>query len=126
MRVDTICNLDLVATDVTDTLVDAARKMTRSRVGALPVLDAGKLAGVISEGDMVTAIAEGASLETTMVGEYMTDGPITVQVEDDAALAARRMLQHGIHHLPVLRGDCAIGMISSGDLLAVGVRAMRP
>jgi CBS domain-containing protein len=126
MRVDTICNLGLVATDVADTLVDAARKMNWSRVGALPVLDAGRLAGVISEGDIVTAIAEEANLETTVVGEYMTDGPITIQVEDDAALAAMRMLQHGIHHLPVLRGDRAIGMISSGDLLAVGVRAVRP
>jgi CBS domain-containing protein len=126
VRVDTICNLDLVATDVAETLLEAARKMTRSRVGALPVLDAGRLAGVISEGDIVTAVAEDANLEATTVGEYMTDGPITVQVEDDAALAARRMLHHGIHHLPVMRGDSAIGMISSGDLLAVDVRAMRP
>jgi CBS domain-containing protein len=125
VKVEQVCNLDLVAVDVTDTLADAARKMVRHRVGALPVIDEGKLVGVLSESDIVTAIDEDASLAGTCVDVYMTEGAITVRADDDASLAARRMLEHRIHHLPVLDGDSAIGMVSIGDLLAAGVRAVR-
>jgi CBS domain-containing protein len=125
VKVEQVCNLDLVAVDVTDTLADAARKMVRYRVGALPVIYEGKLVGVLSESDIVTAIDEDASLAGTCVDAYMTEGAITVRADDDASLAARRMLEHRIHHLPVLDGDSAIGMVSTGDLLAAGVRAVR-
>jgi CBS domain-containing protein len=125
VKVEQVCNLDLVAVDVTDTLADAARKMVRYRVGALPVIDEGKLVDVLSESDIMTAIDEDASLAGTCVDAYMTEGAITVRADDDASLAARRMLEHRIHHLPVLDGDSAIGMVSTGDLLAAGVRAVR-
>ena len=122
MKVEKICNLDLVAAEVSDSLVEAAGKMSRNYVGALPVLDQGKLVGVISESDIVCAVAENVSLEVTPVEEYMTGGAVTVSAGDDVALAARRMLVHRIHHLPVVDGESTIGMISSGDLLAAGAR----
>ena len=65
MKVEQVCNLDLVAVDVTDALADAARKMVRYRFGTPPVIDEGKLVGVLSESDIVTAIDAGASLAGT-------------------------------------------------------------
>jgi CBS domain-containing protein len=115
-----LCSTEVITAEVTDTLFEAAQKMARNHVGALPVLDEGALVGVISEADLVTAMAEEASPELTAVDEYMTEGAITVTPQDDAAIAARRMVEHGIGHLPVIDHDSAIGMVSKGDLLALG------
>jgi CBS domain-containing protein len=120
MKVATLCSTEVITAEVTDTLFEAAQKMARNHVGALAVLDEGALVGVISEADLVTAIAEEASLELTAVDEYMTEGAITVTPQDDAAIAARRMVEHGIGHLPVIDHDSAIGMVSKGDLLELG------
>jgi CBS domain-containing protein len=120
MKVATFCSSDLISAEVTDTLFEAAQKMARNHVGALAVLDEGELVGVISEADLVSAVAEEASLDVTPVDEYMTEGAITVLSGDEAAIAARRMLEHGIGHLPVVEGETAVAMLSRGDLLAVG------
>jgi CBS domain-containing protein len=127
MKVATLCSTEVITAEVTDTLFEAAQKMARNHVGALAVLDEGALVGVISEADLVTAMAEEASPELTAVDEYMTEGAITVTPQDDAAIAARRMVEHGIGHLPVIDHDSAIGMVSKGDLLALGaVPGSRP
>jgi CBS domain-containing protein len=99
--------------------------MARNHVGALAVLDEGALVGVISEADLVAAVAEEASLDSTSVDEYMTEGAITVGPGDEGRIAARRMVEHGIGHLPVVDGESTIGMVSKGDLLAVGAVAAR-
>ena len=71
----------------------------------------------------MTAIAEEAPLELTTVDEFMTADAITVTPGDDAGIAARRMVENGIGHLPVMERDSTIGMVSKGDLLALGVVA---
>jgi CBS domain-containing protein len=123
MKVSTLCSSDVITAEVTDTLLEAARKMANNHVGALAVLDDGVLVGVISEADLVTAIAEEASFELESVEEFMTEGAITVAPQDDAGIAARRMVENAIGHLPVIERDAAVGMVSKGDLLAVGVVA---
>jgi CBS domain-containing protein len=123
MRVESFCSSEVISADITDTLFEAAEKMARNHVGALAVLDEGALVGVISEADLVSAIAEEASLAHTPVEDYMTEDAITVVRGEDASIAARRMVEHGIGHLPVIDGDSAIGMVSKGDLLAVGAVA---
>jgi CBS domain-containing protein len=125
MKVESLCSNDLITAEVTDTLVEAAQKMARNHVGALAVLDEGTLVGVLSEADLVKAVAEEASLEVTAVDEYMTGDAITVVPGDDAGIAAQRMVDHGIGHLPVMDAGSAIGMVSKGDLLAVGAVAAR-
>jgi CBS domain-containing protein len=125
MKVATFCSADMITVDVTDTLFEAAQKMARNHVGALAVLDDGRLVGILSEADLVTAIAEEATMAATSVDEYMTEGAITVAPGDDAGIAARRMVEHGIGHLPVVDHETAIGMVSKGDLLAVGAVAPR-
>jgi len=125
MKVETLCSGVLITAEVTDTLFEAAQKMSRNHVGALAVLDEGTLVGVLSEADLVTAVAEERSLDVTAVEDYMTEDAITVVPGDDAGIAAQRMVEHGIGHLPVMDAGSAIGMLSKGDLLAVGVVAAR-
>lgn len=125
MKVESLCSNNLITAEVTDTLFEAAQKMARNHVGALAVLDEGTLVGVLSEADVVAAVAEEASLELTAVDEYMTADAITVIPDDDAGIAAQRMIEHGIGHLPVMDAGSAIGMLSKGDLLAVGAVAAR-
>ncbi len=115
----------MVTADVADTLLEAARKMARHHVGALVVLDDGALVGVISEADVVLAVAEGAGLDRTLIADYMTEGAITIGAAEDAGTAAQRMVEHGIGHLPVIDGEIAVAMVSRGDLLAVGAVAAR-
>ena len=126
MKVATFCSTEMITAEVTDTLFEAAQTMARNHVGALGVLDEGALVGVISEANLVMAIAEETSLELATVQDFMTEGAITVTPGDDAAIAARRMVEHGIGHLPVIDRDSAIGMVSKGDLLAVGAVAVLP
>ena len=126
MVVSRVCSSHLIAAEVTDTLEEAAQKMACNHVGALAVFDEGTLVGIISEADIVTAVAEEASLFAASVDEYMTEEPITIALEDDAGLAARRMVEHGISHLPVLDAGSAIAMVSKGDLMASGARPRWP
>jgi CBS domain-containing protein len=123
MKVESLCSNNLITAEVTDTLVEAAQKMARNHVGALAVLDEGTLVGVLSEADVVKAVAEEASLDVTAVDEYMTEDAITVVPGDDAGVAAQRMVEHGIGHLPVMDAGSAIAMLSKGDLMAVGAVA---
>ena len=125
MKVRSFYSTEMISADITDTLFEAAQKMTCNHVGALAVLDEGELVGVISEADVVAAVADEASLMHTAVEEYMTEGAVTVAGDEDASIAAQRMVEHGIGHLPVIDGDSAIGMVSNGDLLAVGAVARR-
>lgn len=120
ISVGRVCTGKLVSIEVGDSLVEAAERMTYKRVGALAVMDKGSLVGIISEADLVAAIVEHAPMQTTCVRDYMTDAPITVSAKDDAELAARYMLEHEIGHLPVMESTEAVGMLSRGDLLAVG------
>ena len=123
MRIATVCSAGVITAEVTDTLFEAAQTMASNHVGALAVVDEGILVGVISEADLVTAIAEEAPMELTTVDEFMTADAITVTPGDDAGIAARRMVENGIGHLPVIDQDSTIGMVSKGDLLALGVIA---
>jgi CBS domain-containing protein len=115
-----ICSGQVISIDVGDSLLEAAQRMTYKRVGALTVLDRGTLVGIISEADLVAAIVEHVPFATTCLRAYMTEAPITVSASDEADLAARYMLEHEIGHLPVMESGEPIGMLSRGDLLAVG------
>lgn len=120
MKVGTFCSSDLVTTDATDTLLEAAEKMSRSHIGALAVLDGDELVGVLSEADLVRAIAEEASLHDTAVEDYMTEDPVCIEPANEVTTAARVMVENGIGYLLVVEHGAPVGIVSRGDLLALG------
>lgn len=103
----------------TDPLPEVARKMTAEHVGALAVLDGNVLVGVISERDLARAIARDANLPETTAINYASRDVLTAGLTEDTAQVARRMLDAGIRHLPVVRDKIVVGVLSMRDLLAL-------
>ena len=85
--------------------------------GSLLIMRGAALAGILTEHDIVTAVAEGRDLVTTRAGFYMTDDPVTVHPDQDTRQAAIEMMERGIRHLPVVERGRVLGMISARDLL---------
>jgi len=99
---------------------DASRYMTDRRVGAVAVLEGDRLAGVISERDIMgRVVAAGRDLDQTRVQDVMTRELVVARVDDSHEDGLRMMKQAGCRHLPVVQGDRLVGMVSQRDLLQI-------
>jgi len=101
-----------------ETLIDVASRMRFNDVGSAIVLDGGVVTGILTERDLVQAIADGADLERTTVSGYMTNAPTVVAPDVDCVVAATLMARQGIAHLPVVDGGALTGVISQRDLVS--------
>jgi CBS domain-containing protein len=100
-----------------DGVVDAARLMRDDQVGSLPVVENGRLIGMITDRDIATrVVAEGAEVESTEVGSVYTREPVTVAPDDDLDEALRLMARHQVRRLPVVEGDRLIGIVTQADV----------
>jgi CBS domain-containing protein len=100
------------------TVFDAIKMMAEKSVGALLVLDHGRLAGIISERDYARkVILHGKSSHEVKVNEIMTTQVETVSPEDSTEDCMAAMTAKHIRHLPVIEGDKVIGVLSIGDLV---------
>jgi CBS domain-containing protein len=111
---------DVVAIAVNATICDAAKLLTEKRIGALVVKDAsGVLIGIISERDLVRAIAKGgAQAFTELVDRHMTPNPETCTEADTVETVMEVMTRGRFRHVPVLDGEMRLcGMISIGDVV---------
>ena len=98
-------------------LATAARTMHQEGIGALGVIDNGRLVGIFTERDLVRAVAEGADLAGEPVSTFMTPDPDDLAPDVDPLEAARWMLATGYRHLPVVDEGVLLGMVSIKDLL---------
>jgi CBS domain-containing protein len=97
---------------------DAIRLMAERGIGALPVVDAGRLVGIISERDYARkVILQGRSSKDTPVRDIMTRQVYCAAPDDDIEVAMALMTERRIRHLPVLDGGRLVGMISIGDVV---------
>jgi CBS domain-containing protein len=109
----------LLAVSTETNLAEVARQMRVEDCGSAAVLRDGKLAGIITERDLVQAIADGVDPRATSAGLFMSPDPITANPHDDVALTAMRMIALGIRHLPVLDAEgVPVGMLSARGLAA--------
>jgi CBS domain-containing protein len=98
-------------------VAEAARLMRDQNVGSLPVVEEGRLIGMITDRDIVVRlVAEGRELESTSVGEAYSDQPVTVEPEQDLDDALTLMARYQIRRLPVTEGDRLIGMLAQADI----------
>jgi CBS domain-containing protein len=91
--------------------------MVRDEHGALVIAAHDYLVGIISERDIVRAIAEGRDADTAKVSEYMTPDPDFLEPDVDVTDAAEWMLAAGYRHLPVAEGEKVLGIVSIKDIM---------
>jgi CBS domain-containing protein len=97
---------------------EAVHLLAERRIGALPVLEDGKVAGVFSERDVIYCLdKEGPGILDDRVGKVMTAPAITVTTDVSALAALSQMTKRRIRHLPVVEDDKLIAIVSIGDLV---------
>ena len=95
-----------------DTLGEVAERMSERNVGAVVVKDFGRLIGILSERDMLRAMAARVHTSEARVRQWMTPDPITAPPDMSLDDAARVMLDNGFRHLPVVDGSEVLGIVS--------------
>ena len=115
---DLIKNQETYHADAAQSVLEVAQAMVDRNIGAVPVLREGCLVGVFSERDLMRrVVVEGRDPARTMVGEVMTENPLTVQPEADLETCIFLMRRHGFRHLPICQDRVLHGMVSMRDII---------
>jgi CBS domain-containing protein len=108
---------EIVSVAPEDTLGEAAERMAEQGVGSSVVLDAGRLIGILTERDLLRAVAGRVHTSEARVREWMTEDPLTAVPSTSADEAVRTMLDRGFRHLPVVEGGRTVGVVSLRALM---------
>jgi CBS domain-containing protein len=112
---------ELLSVAPEDTLGEAAQQMADDNVGSAVVLDHGRLIGILTERDLLRAMAGRVHPSEGRVREWMTGDPVVASETTTTDEAARLMLAHGFRHLPVVDGDRTLGIVSLRDVVRGGI-----
>ncbi|MEO9901302.1 CBS domain-containing protein [Nisaea sp.] len=116
---DVVSKQDLSSLSPNETVLAAAKLMTRRKIGALLILDDEKLVGILSERDIAgRLVAEEKAPGETRIAEIMTPKPETIGPKASVMDALQRMQEGGFRHLPVEEDSKIIGMVSIRDIYA--------
>ena len=111
---------DVLAVAPEDTIGEAAQLMTDRGVGSAVVSDFGRVIGILTERDLLRAVAARIHTSDARVREWMTAEPVTLPPTATAEEAGRLMLEHGFRHVPVVENGRAVGIISIRDVAQWG------
>ena len=110
----------LIHAEASERVRDAAKKMSNANVGAVAVLDGGRLVGIFSERDVMSrVVAAGLDPDKTLVSNVMTKDIVVADPRDSVDSALAKMHTVGCRHLPVVKEGNLVGMLSIRDLLEV-------
>ncbi len=101
------------------TLQDVAKAMDERNIGSVAVVDGHRLAGIVTERDIVRAAATGADLAMEIVKDWMTQDPDTFSPDVDVEEAALWLLETGYRHLPIVEEGDLLGIVSVRDVMWV-------
>ena len=113
---------DLLVVAPDDSLGEAAEKMRARNVSAALVMDAGGLLGILTERDLLNAVASRVDAGDARVREWMTERPVTAPEAMSIGRAARIMVTRGFRHLPIVDGERTIGIVSLRDIVRATAR----
>jgi CBS domain-containing protein len=114
---------DVIDVAPEDTLGEAAERMTAGGVGSAVVLDHGRLIGILTERDILEAVADRVHSSEARVRQWMTVDPVTAVESTTAHEALETMMEHGFRHLPVVDGERTLGIVSIRDVMRAGLAA---
>ena len=117
-----VMSRDLLTVAPEDTLGEAAGKMAARGVGAALVMDFGRLVGILTERDLLAAVAGRVQASEARVREWMTENPVTVPEATPIGRAASIMVTNGFRHLPIVDAERTIGIVSLRDVIRSVVR----
>src|SRR4051812_39748485 len=110
----------LIHAELSERVRDVAKRMSKENVGAIAVLDSGRLVGIFSERDVMSrVVAEGLDPDKTLVSKVMTKDIVVADLKDSVDSALSKMHSVGCRHLPVVKDGNLVGMLSIRDLLEV-------
>ena len=116
---------DLLTVDSGLTLAEVAERMVEREVGAVLVLAGERLAGILTERDVLRAVARGIRDEA-LVSEWMTSDPDTIEPDETTQHAATLMMHGGFRHLPVMEDGAVVGILSIRDLMRLALEDSAP
>jgi CBS domain-containing protein len=116
---------DLLTVDSSMPLAGVAAQMVERNVGAVLVLEGERLSGILTERDVLRAVARGIR-DDAIVRDWMTSDPDTIGPDETTEHAATLMVHGGFRHLPVTEGEQVVGILSIRDLMALALSDSAP
>ena len=117
--VNQVMNKDVLTSDKSTSLQDAAQKMKKSNIGCVIVTDDTNPLGIITERDFVTKVAAEGRPLFTEISEVMSSPLITIDPEETIWEASEMMKEKGIHKLPVKENGKIVGIITTTDIVKI-------
>jgi CBS domain-containing protein len=116
---------NLLKVEPGEAITEVSQRMVERNLGAVLVFDGERLAGILTERDLMRAVARGLPGDA-VVAEYMTKDPETIEPDDTTQHAAVLMIHGGFRHLPVVEHDDVVGILSIRDLVRVALEDSAP
>jgi CBS domain-containing protein len=125
MHVSEMMSVRLVTCAPTRTIAEAARLMVDTRVGSVLVCDGARLAGILTERDVMRLVADRLPVDVEVVGDHMTRSFTAVPPDARAEDVAELMRAKHIRHMPIVDGDTPVGMVSLRDFFVMAGEVLR-
>jgi len=112
---------DVRACEPNATVADAAKVMAQEDVGPVPIVEDGRLIGIVTDRDIVVrVVAEGRDPNATTVSEIASTELVTVSPDDDLDDALKLLAERQVRRLPVVEGDRLVGIVAQADIARLG------
>jgi CBS domain-containing protein len=112
---------DVRSCEPSTTVVDAAKVMAHEDVGPVPVVQDGRLVGIVTDRDIVVrVVAEGRDPRSTTLEEIASQDVVTVSPDDNLDRALQLLAQNQVRRLPVVEGDRLVGIVAQADVARLG------
>jgi CBS domain-containing protein len=112
---------DVRACEPNATVAEAAKMMAQEDVGPVPIVEDGRLVGIVTDRDIVVrVVAEGRDPNATTVKEIASTNLVTVSPDDDLDEALKMLAENQVRRLPVVEGDRLVGIVAQADIARLG------
>jgi CBS domain-containing protein len=121
MSIKEVMTSQVKACEPDTTVVEAAKVMAKEDVGPVPIVEGGRLTGIVTDRDIVVrVVAEGRDPNSTTVGEIASRDLVTVSPDDDLDAALQQLAQNQVRRIPVVEGDRLVGIVAQADIARLG------